>query len=51
MHYITPFLCLSDQTYTLDKLQPLQSYVFRFAARSEAGEGEWSGEKVTFRSL
>ncbi|XP_042866206.1 fasciclin-2-like isoform X4 [Penaeus japonicus] len=39
-HYWT-----KDQTYTLDKLQPLQSYVFRFAARSEAGEGEWSGEK------
>ncbi|XP_037784967.1 fasciclin-2-like isoform X4 [Penaeus monodon] len=39
-HYWT-----KDQTYTLDKLQPLQTYVFRFAARSEVGEGEWSGEK------
>ncbi|XP_047476200.1 fasciclin-2-like isoform X3 [Penaeus chinensis] len=39
-HYWT-----KDQTYTLDKLQPLQTYVFRFSARSEVGEGEWSGEK------
>nr|XP_027220528.1 fasciclin-2-like isoform X2 [Penaeus vannamei] len=39
-HYWT-----KDQTYTLDKLEPLQTYIFRFAARSEVGEGEWSGEK------
>lgn len=42
------WILLSDQTYTLDKLEPLQTYIFRFAARSEVGEGEWSGEKVSF---
>ncbi|XP_042205865.1 fasciclin-2-like isoform X3 [Homarus americanus] len=33
-------------TYTLDGLKPQETYVFRFAARSEAGRGQWSGEKT-----
>nr|XP_045619948.1 fasciclin-2-like isoform X5 [Procambarus clarkii] len=32
-------------SYTLDGLKPQETYIFRFAARSEAGNGEWSGEK------
>lgn len=32
-------------SYTLDGLMPQETYVFRFAARSEAGDGEWGGEK------
>lgn len=33
-------------TYTLESLQPLETYIFRFAAKNEAGRGEWSGDKV-----
>ena len=33
-------------TYTLDKLQPQETYIFRFAAKNEAGDGEWGGDKV-----
>lgn len=33
-------------SYTLDGLQPQETYVFRFSARNEAGNGEWGGEKV-----
>ncbi|XP_068222632.1 fasciclin-2-like isoform X2 [Palaemon carinicauda] len=33
-------------TYSLDKLQPMETYIFRFSAKNEAGTGEWSGDKV-----
>nr|XP_053638441.1 fasciclin-2-like isoform X2 [Cherax quadricarinatus] len=32
-------------SYTLDGLKPQETYIFRFAARSEVGDGEWSSEK------
>ncbi|XP_071549561.1 uncharacterized protein [Panulirus ornatus] len=36
---------IAGSSYTLDGLMPQETYVFRFAARSEAGDGEWGGEK------
>ncbi|KAK4303116.1 hypothetical protein Pmani_024845 [Petrolisthes manimaculis] len=33
-------------SYTLDQLVPMETYVFRFAAKNDAGLGEWGGEKV-----
>ncbi|KAK8376758.1 hypothetical protein O3P69_009997 [Scylla paramamosain] len=32
-------------SYTIDNLIPMATYVFRFAARSKVGDGEWGGEK------
>ncbi|XP_050711611.1 fasciclin-2-like isoform X4 [Eriocheir sinensis] len=32
-------------SYTIDNLMPQMTYVFRFAAQSKAGDGEWGGEK------
>ncbi|XP_045121116.1 fasciclin-2-like isoform X3 [Portunus trituberculatus] len=32
-------------SYTIDNLIPLATYVFRFAAQSKVGVGEWGGEK------
>ncbi|KAG0720397.1 Fasciclin-2 [Chionoecetes opilio] len=34
-----------DSTFSIDKLTPRATYVFRFAARNKVGDGEWGGEK------
>lgn len=42
-----PSSSLSGSSYTIDKLVPQMTYVFRFKAQSKAGDGEWGGEKVS----
>ncbi|XP_076050784.1 fasciclin-2-like isoform X3 [Oratosquilla oratoria] len=37
---------VKGSTYLLENLTPKITYVFRFAARNDVGDGQWSGEKV-----